>query len=87
MQGVETVEARPVIRARPAPVFEFEDLSAMPCGCVTAAYRAARWEVSLVSIEAKGPYCPRPNHFVGQVLELGEPLEEEAEPRAQAAAG
>ena len=73
------MEARPIIRARPAPVFEFETLSALPCGCVTAAYRAAQWEVSLVSVEAKGPYCPMRNHFVGQVLELGDPVDLEDE--------
>ena len=67
-----SVETRAVHYARPAPVFEFEALTAMPCGCVTAAYRAVQWEVSLVSIEAKGPYCHRHDHFVGQVLELGD---------------
>ena len=73
------MDLQPVLRARPAPVFEFEALSSLPCGCVLAAYRAAHWEVSLVSVEAKGPYCPRRNHFIGQVLELGEPLVDEDE--------
>ncbi len=67
-----SLQTRVVHHARPAPVFEFEALSAMPCGCVTAAYRAVHWEVSLVSVEAKGPYCHRLNHFVGQVIELGD---------------
>lgn len=67
-----SVETRAVHYARPAPVFEFEALTAMPCGCVTAAYRAVQWEVLLVSIEAKGPYCHRADHFLGQVIELGD---------------
>ncbi len=63
-----------VHRPRPTPVFEFESLSALPCGCVTAAYRAVQWEVSLVSVEAKGPHCILTDHFIGQVLQLGDPL-------------
>lgn len=75
------MQLRPIIQARPSPVFQFETLCALPCGCVTAAYRAAEWDVSLVSVEAKGPYCPRGSHFIGQVLELGDALgpEDEAE--------
>lgn len=69
------MDARPIIQARPSPVFQFETLCGLPCGCVTAAYRADEWDVSLVSIEAKGPYCPRRSHFIGQVLELGEALD------------
>jgi hypothetical protein len=65
-----------VHRPQPVPVFEFESLSALPCGCVTAAYRAVQWEVSLVSVEAKGPHCTLTDHFIGQVLQLGDPLVE-----------
>ncbi|MCL4845805.1 MAG: hypothetical protein KJ066_04680 [Acidobacteria bacterium] len=60
------------LRPQPTPVFEFESLSALPCGCVTAAYRAVQWEVSLVSVEAKGPHCILSDHFIGQVLQLGD---------------
>jgi hypothetical protein len=74
-----SVGTRAVHYARPAPVFEFEALAGMPCGCVTAAYRAVQWEVSLVSIEAKGVYCPRADHFLGQVLELGDVVVESEE--------
>jgi hypothetical protein len=76
-----SLQPRVVHHARPTPVFEFEALSAMPCGCVTAAYRAVQWEVSLVSVEAKGPYCHRATHFVGQVIELGDAcgLDQESE--------
>ena len=70
------MEMRPAVvhRARPTPVFEFESLAGLSCGCVTAAYHASQFDVMLVSVEAKGTYCQRPNHFVGQVLELGEAL-------------
>jgi hypothetical protein len=74
------METRPIIQARPSPVFQFETLCGLPCGCVTAAYRAEEWDVSLVSIEAKGPYCPRHSHFIGQVLELGDVLEARDDP-------
>ena len=69
----------PVTAARPVPVFEFEDLAGLPCGCVTAAFRAAQWGVTLVSLEAKGPHCTLAEHFQGQVLELGESLDGEAD--------
>ena len=70
------MEIRPTVvhRARPAPVFEFDSLAGLACGCVTAAYHAMQFDVTLVSVEAKGPYCERPGHFVGQVLELGDTL-------------
>ncbi|MBL8142494.1 MAG: hypothetical protein JNM38_15355 [Acidobacteria bacterium] len=70
------MEMRPAVvhRAKPTPVFEFESLAGLACGCVTAAYHASQFDVTLVSVEAKGPYCQRANHFVGQVLELGETL-------------
>lgn len=70
------MEMRPVVvhQARPTPVFEFESLAGLACGCVTSAFHAMQFDVTLVSVEAKGPYCLRPNHFIGQVLELGEAL-------------
>ena len=70
------MEIRPSVvhRARPATVFEFESLAGLACGCVTAAYHSLRFDVTLVSVEAKGPYCLATNHFVGQVLELGDEM-------------
>lgn len=68
-----------IVAARPAPIFEFEDLAALPCGCVTAAFRAAQWGVTLVSVEAKGPHCILPHHFLGQVLQLAEDFEDETD--------
>jgi hypothetical protein len=74
----------PVVAARPVPVFEFEDLAGLPCGCVTAAFRAVQWGVTLISLEAKGPHCLHAQHFQGQVLELGDSLDEEVEDGAEA---
>ncbi len=89
------MEIRPTVvhRARPTPVFEFESLAGLACGCVTAAYYALQFDVTLVSVEAKGAYCPRPSHFVGQVLELGDAQVlvddegEDEEPSAHAGGG
>ena len=66
---------------RPTPtVFELEALEGLPCGCVAAAYRAKPWDVAVVSLEAKGPYCIFTGHTSGQVLRLGDPSEfDEAE--------
>jgi hypothetical protein len=61
---------------RPTPtVFELEALEGLPCGCVAAAYRAKPWDVAVVSLEAKGPYCILVGHTSGQVLRLGDPSE------------
>jgi hypothetical protein len=38
---------------------------------VAAAYRAKPWDLAVVSIEAKGSYCPNHVHTQGRVLELG----------------
>jgi hypothetical protein len=53
-------------------VFELEALEGMPCGCVTAAYRARPWDVAVVSLEAKGPHCILAGHTSGQILRLGD---------------
>jgi hypothetical protein len=64
---------------RPLSLFEFEDLEALPCGCVSASYRARPWDITLVSLEAKGEHCLLPGHAIGAVLQLGEPIDEETE--------
>jgi hypothetical protein len=56
-------------------MFELEALEGLPCGCVAAAYRARPWDVAVVSVEAKGPYCNLDGHASGQILRLGEPAE------------
>ena len=60
-------------------LFELEALEGLPCGCVAAAYRARPWDVAVVSIEAKGPYCLSTGHLQGQILRLGELGDLEAE--------
>jgi hypothetical protein len=64
------------VRATPT-LFELEALEALPCGCVAAAYRARPWDVALISLEAKGPHCVLPGHSMGQVLRLGDAVDEE----------
>lgn len=64
---------------RASALFELEALEGLPCGCVAAAYRARPWDVAVVSIEAKGPYCHLPGHLQGQILRLGELSDLEAE--------
>ena len=66
-----------VSRARPTARFEFEALEGLPCGCVAVAYRAWPWEMTMISLEAKGPHCVFPGHRAGQVLHFGEPAEVE----------
>ena len=55
--------------------FELEALEGLPCGCVSAAYRARPWDVAVVSLEAKGPHCILAGHTSGQILRLGDPEE------------
>src|SRR5262245_15515996 len=70
------VPAGSVNSVRPTTtVFELEALEGLPCGCVTAAYRARPWDVAVVSLEAKGPHCILAGHASGQILRLGEPEE------------
>ncbi|MPY88444.1 MAG: hypothetical protein GEU99_11010 [Luteitalea sp.] len=64
---------------RSLSLFEFEDLEALPCGCVSASYRARPWDITLVSLEAKGEHCLLPGHAIGTVLQLGEPVDEETQ--------
>jgi hypothetical protein len=70
------VPAGSLTRVRPTPtIFELESLEGLPCGCVTAAFRARPWDVAVVSLEAKGPHCILAGHTNGQVLRLGDPSE------------
>jgi hypothetical protein len=66
-----------------ATVFELEALEGLPCGCVAAAYRARPWDVSVVSLEAKGPHCILVGHASGQILRLGDPEEFDEEEEAE----
>ena len=74
------VPASTLSRVRPtATIFELEALEGLPCGCVTAAFRARPWDVAVISVEAKGPHCIFSGHTNGQVLRLGDPSEFEDE--------
>jgi hypothetical protein len=42
---------------------------------VAVAYRARVWDVTLISLEAKGPHCVFSGHRAGQVIHFGEPAE------------
>ena len=72
------VPAGSLSNVKPTPtVFELEALEGLPCGCVSAAYRARPWDVTVVSLEAKGPHCILAGHNSGQILRLGDPAEYE----------
>jgi hypothetical protein len=81
MEAMTLTTTAPSAAATPRPLslFEFEDLEALPCGCVSASYRARPWDITLVSLEAKGEHCLLPGHAIGAVLQLGEPIDEETE--------
>ena len=57
-------------------LFELLMLSALPCGCVAADYRASSLDVDLIALEAKGPHCTMADHRAGHVLELGESIDD-----------
>jgi hypothetical protein len=50
---------------------------------VAAAYRARPWDVSVVSLEAKGPHCILAGHASGQILRLGDPEEFDEEEESE----
>lgn len=52
--------------------FRLEMLDLLPCGCVVAIQRMALSGVRIVSMEAKGPHCPFPEHRANKVIRLGE---------------
>jgi hypothetical protein len=53
----------------PVPL-ELEVLDPLPCGCVAAVFRVGSQDVRVMSLEAKGPYCPSSRHSMGRVVEL-----------------
>jgi len=52
--------------------FRLELLELLPCGCVVAIQRMAQADVSIVSLEAKGPHCLYHEHRANKVIRLGE---------------
>lgn len=74
--AVPTSALNSVNNVRPTTtLFELQALEGLPCGCVSAAYRARPWDVAVVSLEAKGPHCILSGHTSGQILRLGNPEE------------
>ena len=67
-----TTTTPPTKRTRPA-TFEFEALEGLPCGCVAVADRSRLWDVTQISLDAKGPHCVFAGHRAGQVIHFGEP--------------
>src|SRR5260370_29832214 len=70
------VPAASISSVRPtSTVFELETLEGLPCGCVAPAYRARPWDVAVVSLEAKGPYCILAGHTTPQIQRPAEPAD------------
>ena len=54
---------------RAANDLQLEALDPLPCGCVAAIYRVGRYDVRVMSVEAKGPYCPTSQHASGRIVD------------------
>ncbi len=54
---------------------QLEALERLPCGCVVAIQSVRPSSVSVMSVEAKGPYCTFLHHRLNKVIRLGEPVE------------
>lgn len=68
-----------VATPRPVTLFELQELEGLPCGCVTVTYQARPWGIAVVSVEAKGPHCILAGHTVGEILQLGDPADLDAD--------
>ncbi len=71
---------------RPTTVFELDALEGLACGCVAVIYRTRPWGFLVVALEAKGPYCTLAGHTMGQILQLGDPVDREPEEDEEEAA-
>jgi hypothetical protein len=69
---VPAMKTSPVSHTRIPTRLDLETLELLPCGCVSAAYRAMPWALELVRVEAKGPHCIRREHTVGGLLGMGD---------------
>ena len=54
---------------RAANYLQLEALDPLPCGCVAAIYRVGRYDIRVMSVEAKGPYCPTSRHAAGRIVD------------------
>jgi hypothetical protein len=57
------------------PQLEFDSLERFPCGCIALIQHTRPWPVTVISIEARGPYCHLTGHRVGKVVRLGDAWE------------
>jgi len=62
-------------RGAPGNEMEFQMLEQLPCGCVLAIQRLRLSDVSVTSVEAKGPHCTILSHRADRVIGLGNPSE------------
>jgi hypothetical protein len=60
-------------RTSKAAALTLVTLQSLPCGCVSAVYRARPTVVELELVEAKGPHCLYLRHQTGKVVRLGLP--------------
>ena len=61
------------LRTSKAAALTLVALQSLPCGCVSAVYRARPTVVELELVEAKGPHCRYYRHQTGHVVRLGLP--------------
>lgn len=52
--------------------FQLETLERLPCGCVVAIQSVQPSDITVVSLEAKGPHCTFRAHRANKVIRLGE---------------
>ncbi len=61
--------ARSTVAIRPGELYDLQSLYSLPCGCIVSLSRAKLLELTVVRLEAKGPYCPVPAHRLGSVVD------------------
>jgi hypothetical protein len=54
---------------------ELQTLESLPCGCILAIQRLRLSDVTVTSVEAKGPHCTILAHRSDKVINLGNPFD------------
>ncbi|HEV3214372.1 MAG TPA: hypothetical protein VGZ27_01535 [Vicinamibacterales bacterium] len=57
----------------------FEAFKPLPCGCVAAMHRTLDPGLCVVSLEAKGAYCPETAHVAGRLTAIPSAVTSEIE--------
>jgi hypothetical protein len=70
-----TSEHRRLPRMPEAAQFQLETLERLPCGCIVAIQSVRPSDVTVVSLEAKGPHCTFAAHRANKVIRLGGSLD------------